>query len=224
MKIKINKLEQKRDMANITYPMHLNSCWSGWWRWTVAFLLGWLETSRYIQSKREFCHYHSYKNRLAKSKECQGPLRRLARVSKNYSEKPILDLRHNDSLKGILPLSLPGNLKDSLKYRAIKFYQEWKETGAKNPFFGDILINRTGWSHITRKGRPIARIEASFGLLPIAARIINEVSRWRMLTPMRRYDNRKDGFTSIVDFVGLTAKVILKNRSSAEVMVVLKER
>ncbi|WP_431632562.1 hypothetical protein [Enterobacter chengduensis] len=39
---------------------------------------------------------------------------------------------------------------------------------------------------------------------------------------MRRYDNRKDGFTSIVDFVGLTAKVILKNRSSAEVMVVLK--
>lgn len=162
------------------------------------------------------------KNRLAKSQECKGPLRRLARVSKDYYKKPTIDLKNNDSLKGVLPSTLKGNLRTSLKLRAIQFYQEWKNTSPKNPSFGYILINRTGWSHITRKGRPLARIEASFSLLPIAARIISDVCTWRTLTPRKVYDKRNDGYTSIVDFIGLTANVIVGHRQATEVMVVLK--
>ncbi|MBH2697702.1 DUF4365 domain-containing protein [Serratia marcescens] len=162
------------------------------------------------------------KNRFARSQECKGPLRRLARISNNYANKPLINLSKSDSLNGILPISLNRNLNYPLKNKAIDFYQNWKSIGATNPQFGPVIINRTGWSHITRKGRPIARIEASFNLLPIAARIINDVSTWRMLTPMRRYENRKDGHICITDFIGLTARVILNNRNSSEVMVVLK--
>ncbi|EKN4018727.1 DUF4365 domain-containing protein [Yersinia enterocolitica] len=162
------------------------------------------------------------KNRFSKSQECKGPLRRLARTSGEHAKKPLINLSKSDSLNGFLPSSLNGNLNYPLKRKAIDFYQKWKLIGATNPYFGQVLINRTGWSHITRKGRPIARIETSFNLLPIAARIINDVSTWRMLTPMRKYENRKDGYVCITDFVGLTAKVILKERHSSEVMVVLK--
>lgn len=162
------------------------------------------------------------KNRFSKSPECKGPLRRIARASGDYAEKPLINIRSLDSLNGSLPLSLNGNLNYSIKKSAITFYQQWKALGATNPYFGRVIINRTGWSHITRKGRPIGRIEASFNLLPIAARIINEVSTWRMLTAMRRYENRKDGYICNIDFIGLTAKAVLRGRNSSEVMVVLK--
>ncbi|WP_336983935.1 MULTISPECIES: DUF4365 domain-containing protein [unclassified Cedecea] len=162
------------------------------------------------------------KNRFMPSPECKGPLRRLARTSADYADKPLIDLSKNDTLSGKLPAGLNSNLKLTLKAKSIEFYQKWKLTGATNPYFGPVLINRTGWSHITRKKRPIARIETSFNLLPIAARIINDVSTWRVLTPVQKYENRKDGYICLVDFVGLTAKVILKNRNSSEVMVVLK--
>lgn len=162
------------------------------------------------------------KNRFAKSQECQGPLRRLASISNNYANKPLIDLSKTDSLNGILPISLNSNLNYPLKVKAIEFYQNWKSIVVTNPHFGPVIINRTGWSHITRQGRPIARIEASFNLLPVAARIINDVSIWRKLTPMRTYKERKDGDVCNIDFVGLTARVIMKNRTSSEVMVVLK--
>lgn len=162
------------------------------------------------------------KNRIGRSPECKGPLWRLARGSINSYIKPLLDLTQNDSLDGILPLTLKGPLSTPTKIKAIDFFQKWKKIGAINPYFGPVLINRTGWSHITRKGRPLGRIESSFNLLPIAARIINDISTWRMLTPMRRYENRKDGYISITDFIGLTAKVIVRVRQSTEVMVILK--
>lgn len=161
-------------------------------------------------------------NRFSKSQECKGPLRRLARVSGGNGDNPLIDIKNNDSLSGVLPSSLKGSLSHPLKREAIDFFQKWKLVGATNPYFGKVLINRTGWSHITRKGRPIARIKASFNLLPIAARIINDVSTWRTLTPMRKYENRKDGYVCITGFIGLTAKVILRERQSSEVMVVLK--
>ncbi|ENP0421785.1 DUF4365 domain-containing protein [Edwardsiella piscicida] len=162
------------------------------------------------------------KNRFAISEECKGPLRRLARISSDYANKPLIDLSKKDSLNGTLPISLNKDLNYPLKKKAIDFYQSWKSVGAINPYFGPVIINRTGWSHITRKGRPLSRIEASFNLLPIAARIINDISTWRTLTPLRECKNRKDGYVCVTDFVGLTAKVILKNRNSSEVMVVLK--
>lgn len=162
------------------------------------------------------------KNRFMKSPECKGPLRRLARTSADYAVKPLIDLSKNDTLSDKLPKDLNSNLKYTLKQKSIEFYQKWKLIGATNPYFGPVIINRTGWSHITRKKRPIARIEASFNLLPLAARIINDVFTWRVLTPVRKYENRKDGFICYVDFVGLTAKVTFKNRNSSEVMVVLK--
>lgn len=162
------------------------------------------------------------KNRFSISQECKGPLRRIARTSGNYADKHVIDMGKSDSLDGILPSSLKGNLNSPLKRKAIEFYQQWKSIGATNPYFGPVIINRTGWSHITRQGRPIARIETSFNLLPIAARIINDVSKWRTLTAMRQYENRKDNYVSHIDFIGLTAKVILKERNSSDVMVILK--
>lgn len=162
------------------------------------------------------------KNRFSISQECKGPLRRIARTSGNYPDKHVIDMRKLDSLDGILPSSLKGNLNTPLKRKAIEFYQQWKSIDATNPYFGQVIINRTGWSHITRQGRPIARIETSFNLLPIAARIINDVSKWRTLTATRQYENRKDNYICHIDFIGLTAQVILKERNSSDVMVILK--
>lgn len=162
------------------------------------------------------------KNRFFISQECKGPLRKLARVSQGYSNKPLIDISKFDSLHGLLEPKLLGGLNISLKQRAARFYKSWKRNGAKNPYFGDVLINRTGWSHITRKSRPMGRIESSFNLLPYASRIINDVSTWRMLTSPKRYEDRQDKHITYVDFVGLTAKVVIKSRGSTEVMVVLK--
>ncbi|HAT7540679.1 TPA: DUF4365 domain-containing protein [Citrobacter freundii] len=162
------------------------------------------------------------KNRFFISPECKGPLRKLARSSHGYIDKPIIDLTKYDSLHGLIEPKLPGGLNLSLKHRAINFYKDWKRIGAINPYFGEVLINRTGWSHITRKDRPMGRIETSFSLLPYASRIINDVTTWRMLTSLRKYENRQDKHVTHVDFIGLTAKVIIKNRGATEVMVVLK--
>lgn len=162
------------------------------------------------------------KNRFFRSPECKGPLRKLSRSSHGYINKPVIDLAKYDSLHGLIEPKLPGGLNVPLKYRAIEFYKEWKRIGAVNPCFGNVIINRTGWSHITRKDRPMGRIETSFSLLPYASRIINDVTSWRTLTSIRKYDKRQDKHITYVDFIGLTAKVIIKNRGSTEVMVVLK--
>ena len=124
----------------------------------------------------------------------------------------VIDLAKYDSLHGLIEPKLPGGLNVPLKYRAIEFYKEWKRIGAVNPCFGNVIINRTGWSHITRKDRPMGRIETSFSLLPYASRIINDVTSWRTLTSIRKYDKRQDKHITYVDFIGLTAKVIIKNR------------
>ncbi|AWP32154.1 hypothetical protein B9D02_05985 [Pantoea vagans] len=162
------------------------------------------------------------KNRFFVSPECKGPLRKLARISQGYGPKPVIDLSIYDSLNGILEPKLPGGLNLTLKSKAAQFYKNWKRNGAWNPYFGLVLINRTGWSHITRKDRPMGRIESSFALLPYASRIINDISTWRMLTPVRIYKNRQDKHITYVDFIGLTAKVVMRNRGATEVMVVLK--
>ncbi|MDM3114219.1 DUF4365 domain-containing protein [Citrobacter sp. Cf128] len=162
------------------------------------------------------------KNRFFISPECKGPLRKLARASQGYSNKPVLDISKYDSLHGLLEQNLIGGLNVPPKQRAIRFYKNWKKIGALNPYFGEVLINRTGWSHITRKNRPMGRIETSFNLLPYAARIINDISTWRVLTSPKKYEGRQDKHITYVDFVGLTAKVVIKSRGSTEVMVVLK--
>ncbi|HIH9640146.1 TPA: DUF4365 domain-containing protein [Klebsiella pneumoniae] len=162
------------------------------------------------------------KNRFFVSQECKGPLRKLARASYHYSKKTVIDLSVYDSLDGILEPKLRGGIGLPIKQKALNFYKAWKKVGAINPYFGEVLINRTGWSHITRKSRPMGRIESSFNLLPYASRIINDISKWRMLTGPKVYSKRQDNHITYVDFIGLTAKVIMKNRESTEVMVVLK--
>lgn len=175
----------------------------------------------YFKSKKSIIKIQ--KTNVFKSfEQCRGPIRDLVRRSKHYGNIPIIDLAKLDNLKHQLPQELSGGLSTSQKSKAIGFYNKWKSLGAKNPYFGEVIINRTGWSHITRKERPVSRILNSFELLPIAARIINDVSKWRVLTPVKVYDNRSDGFVSVVDFIGITARVILKSRESTEVMVVLK--
>src|SRR5471032_1150798 len=115
-------------------------------------------------------------NRFQPGLECRRPFARLADGQVKRQDLPTIDMSVGGGLPGKLNAMSKG-----LKPAAWEFYRQWKGLGAANPVIGDVIVNRTGWSHMTRVGRPVSRIETSFQLLPAASRIIATVNEWRVL-------------------------------------------
>lgn len=159
------------------------------------------------------------RNRFQPGLECRRPFARLATGQHRRLALAEIDM----SLPGRLPHKL-NVMKKGLKFAALDFYRQWKYEGATSPVLGDVLVNRTGWSHITRVGRPVSRIKTSFELLPAAARIVSTVKTWRIL---RRGDKERilpDGSWAIYDYLGISAIVKWPAREASEVMVILRRQ
>ena len=157
------------------------------------------------------------KNRFQAGLECRRPFARLA-----TGQHRLLGLEH---VNMSTPTRLPGKLdtlSKSLKEAAWEFYDDWKKSAVTNPELGEILVNRTGWAHITRVGRPKSRIQASFDLLPAAARIVATVTNWKTLKRGYAVRNFPDKSCGVYDYLGLSAIVKWPARAPSEVMVILR--
>jgi hypothetical protein len=159
------------------------------------------------------------KNRFQPGLECRKPLARLA-----SRQQQLLTLEEVDMTSKEKQVNVLNQLSVSPKKAAWEFYHQWKLTGAKNPYLGDVIINRTGWAHITRVERPISRIKASFELLPAAAQIIREVTSWRVLRRGSKERVFKDGSKAEYEYLGLSALVKWPSRAPSEVMVILRRQ
>lgn len=119
--------------------------------------------------------------------------------------------------------------KDTLKKQARSYYISWSLSSSNertNELLGEVIVNRNGWRHITRKGRRIERIMQSLQLLPCAKKIITEATRFNRLGKVR-YKEKFDYHTSqmsieLVDFIGIRALVNFPHRDRSLVQVVLK--
>lgn len=157
------------------------------------------------------------KNRFQGGLECRRPFSRLATGQHRQLGLAEIDI----STSSDLPHKL-NTLAKGLKLAAREFYRQWKLVGATSPVLGEIVINRTGWSHMTRVGRPVSRIQTSFDLLPAAARIISTVKTWQILRRGEKERAYPDGTWGIYDYLGVSAMVKWPSREASEVMVILR--
>lgn len=111
---------------------------------------------------------------------------------------------------------------NSLKEDAWKFYRNWANSGIpKNPTLGPILVNRTGWEHMTRNSRLPERVAQSWLLLGAAKRMIEScVNYWTLGNASSR--QHADGSVEITDYLGLRAIVAFPFRHHSVVQVILK--
>jgi hypothetical protein len=159
------------------------------------------------------------KNRFQAGIECRKPFSRLAGGQHRKLSLLTIDM----TTQGALPNKL-NLISNGAKAAAINFYNQWKNTAPTHPELGPIIVNRTGWAHMTRVGRPVSRILTSFELLPAAARIVSEIHTWKVLrrgTSIRRF---KDGSWAVYDYIGVSALVMWSSRASSEVMVILRRQ
>jgi hypothetical protein len=159
------------------------------------------------------------RNRFESGLECRRPFSRLATGQHRGLGLAEIDM----CIPAVLPHQL-NTLKKSLKFAAWDFYKLWKSTGAMNPVLGKILINRTGWSHVTRVGRPVSRIQKSFELLPAAARMVAEIKTWQILRRGKTERTYPDKSWAIYDYLGISAMVKWPAREASEVMVILRRQ
>lgn len=159
------------------------------------------------------------KNRFQEGLECRKPFSRLARGQHRKLSLSTIDMTMQGSLPSKLNLMSKGT-----KAAAIDFYNQWKSAAPKHSELGPITVNRTGWAHITRVGRPVSRILNSFELLPAAARIVSEIQTWKVLRRGPSVRKFKDGSWSVYDYIGVSALVKWPARASSEVMVILRRQ
>lgn len=111
--------------------------------------------------------------------------------------------------------------KRSIKESAKVFYKQWSSSNERtNPTFGEIIISREGWRHITRRGRKSERIIQSWNLLGAAKKIIQKVARAHELRP-NKSEQDKLGNLIISDYISLRANVLFPQRHSGVVQVIL---
>ncbi len=159
------------------------------------------------------------KNRFQEGIECRRPFERLASGQHRRLGLVTIDM----TAQGPLPNKL-NQMSKGVKAAAIDFYRLWKKASPKNPDLGQIIVNRTGWAHITRVARPVPRILTSFELLPAAARIVSEVQSWKVLRRGPSVRTFKDGSWAVYDYIGISALVKWPARAPSEVMVILRRQ
>lgn len=159
------------------------------------------------------------KNRFQEGIECRRPFERLASGQHRRLGLKSVDM----TIQGALPNKLDVMSKGK-KTAAIEFYRAWKSSSPTNPSLGPILVNRTGWAHMTRVDRPVQRILASFELLPAAARIVSEVQTWQVLRRGPTVRTFPDGSWAVYDYIGISGLVKWPAREQSEVMVILRRQ
>jgi hypothetical protein len=159
------------------------------------------------------------KNRFQPGIECRRPFERLASGQHRRLRLQTVDM----TAKTLLPIKL-DQMSKKTKDAAIDFYRLWKASNPTNPALGPVVINRTGWSHITRVDRPVSRIQASFELLPAAARIVSEIAAWQVLRRGPSIRSFEDGTWAVYEYLGLSATARWPARAPSEVMVILRRQ
>lgn len=114
-------------------------------------------------------------------------------------------------------------LTESLLNAARGFYINWSKISfpTENPSCGQVLVNRVGWRHLTRKGRLEERIFQSLTLIGVAKRMIDELDDVEMLGRVN-VTTLLNGSIKIEDHIGLRAIAIFPHRHQSVVQVVLK--
>ncbi|MCK6591067.1 MAG: DUF4365 domain-containing protein [Polyangiaceae bacterium] len=117
-------------------------------------------------------------------------------------------------------------LSATIKRAAEKYYHAWQlgpQRARTSPALGVIDISRVGWRHLTRRDRKVERIIASWGLLGVAKRIVQECSElFRIGRSKIRSD--ENGSKHILDFIGLRARIVFPHRGDAIVQVVIRRK
>lgn len=161
----------------------------------------------------------SLRNRFQAGIECRRPFERLASGQHRRLGLAEIDM----SIQGQLPSKL-DQMKNGAKVAAIDFYRRWKSSAVTNPVLGKVIVNRTGWSHMTRVDRPVSRILTSFELLPAAARIVSEVRSWQVLRRGASVRSFDDDSWAVYEYIGLSAIVKWPARAPSEVTVILRRQ
>jgi len=74
-----------------------------------------------------------------------------------------------------LPLR-PSTLRD-VKQQAWEFYSNWRREGSISPVFGEIVVTRRAWTHITRVSASQRMINHKLPLLPCAREVLETAKR-----------------------------------------------
>ena len=159
------------------------------------------------------------RNRFEAGIECRRPFERLASGQLRRLGLVNVDM----TIPGPLPNKL-NQMSLGAKQAAIDFYRTWKLSNPTNPDLGSIIVNRTGWAHMTRVSRPVSRIQTSFELLPAAARIVSEVGVWQVLRRGPKVRTFEDGSWSVYEYLGISAMTKWPARAPSEVMVILRRQ
>ena len=112
-------------------------------------------------------------------------------------------------------------LNQPLNLSVRNFYKEWSNSPKEertHKSLGEIIVNRVGWRHISRKQRGINKIFQSWLLLSAAKKIIQEVN----VLYENRNENTSDDELRINTNYALRAKVIFPNRQESIVQVILR--
>lgn len=111
-----------------------------------------------------------------------------------------------------------------IKNFAREFYREWSKSPTNertNKLLGEIIINRVGWRHISRKSRGYLNIYHSWMLLCVAKKMIQEVDSVFEFRKSKETDENGEEY-QLNSFYSLRAKVIFPNRQESVVQVVVR--
>jgi hypothetical protein len=102
--------------------------------------------------------------------------------------------------------------------------EKYKSIGNKvnNKLLGDIVVNRVGWKHITRKDRKVSHIHQSFELLGALPSILYKSQSFTFIKNIESYEKKSNRI--IVDLIAFQAKVTFPHRFQSVVVVVLKRK
>ena len=112
---------------------------------------------------------------------------------------------------------------ESLRAEAWEYYKSWRSNlhERTNQVLGEILVNRVGWKHITRRGRHSERIIQSWLLLGAAKKAIMESKKIYQLGRARE-KKFSDGNTELTDYLGIRVNVSFPYRHESIIQVILK--
>ncbi len=112
---------------------------------------------------------------------------------------------------------------ESIRNDAWSFYKSWRndQQARMHPVLGNIIVNRVGWKHMTRKGRSQDRIINSWLLLGAAKQMVIQGAKIFYLGHAK-VEDIGGNVIKVTDYLGLRANVVLPHRQETMIQVVLK--